>query len=54
LTNPTLYGPLITIFVFLSYLGSVPFWLKAGSAYKDYMTEKDQIKAAEENQLLGA
>lgn len=41
LTNPILYGPLITSFVFLSYLGSVPFWLKAGKAYSDHMKEKD-------------
>lgn len=30
LSNPKLYGPLITAFVGLSYLGSIPFWWKAG------------------------
>jgi hypothetical protein len=41
LTNPALYGPLITAFVGFSYLGSIPFWFKAGKAYKTYMEERD-------------
>jgi hypothetical protein len=41
LQNPALYGPIITAFVSLSYLGSVPFWWKAGKEYKKYMDEKD-------------
>jgi hypothetical protein len=36
-----LYGPIITAFVSLSYLASVPFWWKAGKEYKKYMDEKD-------------
>jgi hypothetical protein len=47
LTNPALYGPLITAFVGLSYLGSLPFWFKAGKAYKAFMEERD-AKAKEE------
>ena len=41
LTNPALYGPLITAFVGVSYLGSIPFWWKAGKAYEAHMKEKD-------------
>jgi hypothetical protein len=47
LTNPALYGPLITAFVGFSYLGSLPFWYKAGKAYKEFMEERD-AKAKEE------
>ena len=39
--NPLLYGPLITGFVALSYWGSLPFWWKAGKAYKQHMIEKE-------------
>ena len=45
LTNPKLYGPLITSFVGLSYLGSIPFWWKAGANYKKVMEEKDAENA---------
>lgn len=45
LTNPVLYGPLITGFVGLSYLGSIPFWFKAGKAYKKHMEKKDEEAA---------
>merc|ERR1712137_1484608 len=41
LTNPKLYGPLITSFVGLSYLGSIPFWYMAGKNYNKFMEEKD-------------
>ena len=41
LKNPALYGPIITAFVSISYLASVPFWWKAGKEYKKYMEEKD-------------
>lgn len=41
LSNPALYGPIITAFVSSSYLASVPFWWKAGKEYKKYMEEKD-------------
>jgi hypothetical protein len=40
--NKTLYGPIITIFVGLSYLGSVPFWYLAGKEYKKFMEEKEE------------
>lgn len=33
--NPALYGPLITGAVGITYLGSIPFWYKAGKAYKE-------------------
>lgn len=39
LANPALYGPLITAFVGVSYLGSIPFWWKAGKAYEAHMKE---------------
>jgi len=45
LANPKLYGPLITTFVFLSYLGSIPFWWLAGKAYKKHMVDKDEENA---------
>lgn len=41
LTNPALYGPLITGFVAASYWGSIPFWYRAGRAYKAHMEEKE-------------
>ena len=45
LANPTLYGPLITTFVGLSYLGSIPFWWRAGANYKKHMEAKDAENA---------
>jgi len=45
LANPTLYGPLITGFCALSYLGSLPFWFRAGKHYKKYMEDKDAENA---------
>ena len=45
LTNPKLYGPLITTFVGISYLGSIPFWYNAGKNYKKFMEEKDAENA---------
>ena len=45
LTNPKLYGPLITTFVGISYLGSIPFWYMAGKNYKKFMEEKDAENA---------
>lgn len=45
LANPKLYGPLITSFVGLFYLGSIPFWYKAGASYKKFMEEKDAENA---------
>ena len=46
LTNPALYGPLITAFVGVSYLGSIPFWWKAGKAYEKHM----QYRAMQEGE----
>jgi len=45
LANPALYGPIITAFVATSYLGSIPFWWKAGKAYEKHMVEKDESEA---------
>lgn len=45
LTNPAMYGPLITAFVAFGYIGSLPFWYKAGKYYKQVMEEKES-KAA--------
>jgi hypothetical protein len=42
---------LITASIGLSYLGSIPFWWRAGKEYKKFMEEKDR-KTAEENQGL--
>lgn len=44
LANPTLYGPILTGFVALSYLGSIPFWWNAGKHYKNHMEEADKQK----------
>lgn len=41
LQNPTLYGPVITAFTVLSYMGSIPFWWKAGKHYKAHMEKKE-------------
>lgn len=49
LTNPAMYGPLITSAVAFGYLGSLPFWFNAGKAYKKHMEEKD---AEEANKLI--
>lgn len=43
--NPKLYGPLITSFVALSFLGSIPFWWLAGKSYKKFMDDKDEENA---------
>jgi hypothetical protein len=45
LTNPALYGPCITAFVAVSYLGSIPFWWKAGKRYSEFMKAKDEEAA---------
>lgn len=45
LTNPALYGPCITAFVAVSYLGSIPFWWRAGKNYTDFMKKKDEEAA---------
>ena len=44
-SNPALYGPLITGAIAISYLSSLPFWWKAGKAYKEFMEEKDAREA---------
>jgi len=41
LSNPALYGPLITGFVAISYWGSIPFWWAAGKSYKKHMDEAE-------------
>lgn len=46
LANPAMYGPLITAAVAFGYFGSLPFWYKAGKAYKSHMEEKDANEAA--------
>lgn len=46
LTNPAMYGPLITAFVAFGYIGSLPFWYNAGKAYKEVMEEKEAKLAA--------
>ena len=45
LTNPALYGPLLTAFVAFGYIGSLPFWFNAGKAYKEHMEKKDEEEA---------
>jgi hypothetical protein len=44
LSNPSVYGPLITLTTLIGFGGSVPCWWKAGQNYKRIMTEKDQEK----------
>jgi MFS family permease len=46
-TNPAMYGPLITAAIGVSYLGSIPFWWKAGKEYTKYMKAKDAQEALE-------
>jgi len=36
---------LITASIGLSYLGSIPFWYKAGRHYKEYMENRDAENA---------
>lgn len=45
IANPAMYGPLITAFVAFSYLGSLPFWWRAGANYKKFMEDKDEENA---------
>lgn len=52
LANPAMYGPLITAAVVFGYLGSLPFWFRAGKAYKNFMEEKD--KESQDALLAGA
>ena len=40
LTDPTIYGPLITLAVFLGHGLSVPMWWNAGKNYERILTEK--------------
>jgi len=40
IANPQLYGPLIAAFTVLGYVGSIPFWWKAGQHYKKHMEQK--------------
>ena len=53
LTNPALYGPLITVFAALSYLGSIPFWWRAGKHYKGFMEKRDR-EIEEKKMMRGA
>lgn len=46
LVNPAMYGPLITGAVVFGYLGSLPFWYRAGKAYKKFMEDKDATESA--------
>lgn len=39
-TNPALYGPLITIMTLIGFGGSVPCWYLAGRAYKKKKLEE--------------
>ena len=45
-----MYGPLITASIGLSYVGSIPFWYKAGKEYTKFMEERDRNEAEEESQ----
>ena len=40
--NPKIYGPLIAIFTAVCYLGSVPFWYRAGKNYVKEMKAKNE------------
>ena len=42
LTNPILYGPVITFGVLLGFGGSVPCWYKAGQNYVRIQREKKE------------
>ena len=45
LSNPVLLGPIITSFVGVTYLGSIPFWFWAGKNYKAFMEKRDEENA---------
>jgi hypothetical protein len=42
LTNPAVFGKLITVWSFIGYIGSLPCFWKAGKLYKAKMEEKEQ------------
>ena len=46
--NPTVYGPLIAGFSVLGFIGSVPFWFRAGRHYKNHMAEKQRLENADQ------
>ena len=37
---PARYGYILCAFVFFSYLGSIPFFYKAGNSYKEFLHRK--------------
>ena len=41
-SNPKVYGPLIAAFTAVCYLGSVPFWYRAGKNYVKEMRAKNE------------
>jgi len=44
-TNPALYGPLITGMTLVGFGGSVPFWFLAGREYKKKKLEEKALAA---------
>ena len=42
MTNPAVYGKLITLWSFIGYIGSIPCFWKAGKLYKKKMEEIEQ------------
>lgn len=42
LSNPAIYGKLITLWSLVGYLGSIPCFWKAGKLYKKKMEELEQ------------
>jgi hypothetical protein len=42
ITNPAVYGKLITLWSFIGYIGSIPCFWKAGKLYKKKMEEIEQ------------
>ena len=54
LTNPLVYGPIITLCTLLGFGGSVPCWWMAGQNYKRIMIERDEQAKAEQSKLSAA
>ena len=43
-SNPALYGPIITGMVLIGFGGSVPFWYLAGKEYKKQVLAKREAE----------
>lgn len=49
ITNPAVYGKLITLWSFIGYIGAIPCFWKAGKLYKKKMDDIEQQALADSN-----